>query len=97
MSINVLAIVQARMSSTRLPGKVMKKAVGKTMIQHLLDRLSRSKMIDKIVIATSVKTINDSLENLVNRLGYAVYRGSENDVLDRFYRVALKYDPEIVV
>ncbi len=93
----VLAIVQARMGSTRLPGKVMKKAVGKTMIEHLLDRLSRSELIDKIVMATSEQTINDPLENLVNGLGYEVFRGSENDVLDRFYRVALKYNPDIVV
>ena len=97
MAVETLAIVQARMGSTRLPGKVMKKAVGKPMIQHLLERLSRSELIDEIVIAISDETINDPLENLVERLGYAVYRGSEYDVLDRYYQVALQYDPEIVV
>ena len=94
---DILAIVQARMGSSRLPGKVMKKAIGKTMIQHLLDRLSMSELIDNIVVVTSEKTINDPLVNLVNGLGYEVYRGSENDVLDRYYRVALQYNPDIVV
>ena len=92
-----LAIVQARMGSTRLPNKVMKYAVGKPMIQHLIERLSRSEIIDKIVIATSEETMNDTLENYVKGLGYDVYRGSEDDVLDRYYRVALQYNPDIVV
>ena len=79
----VLAIVQARMASKRLPGKVMKEVLGKPLIQYLLERLSLSKRIDKIVLATSTEEENDLLASSVERLGFDVFRGSEGDVLDR--------------
>ena len=97
MANQVLAIVQARMGSTRLPGKVLKVVDGKPLIEILLHRLSNSKRIDKIVLATSENEDNDELANLVGKLGYEVYRGSENNVLDRYYNAANKYQPEIVV
>lgn len=89
----ILAIVQARMSSCRLPGKVMKKIMGKPMIGYLLDRLSLAKHVDKIVLATSVLPENDELARYVRTKGIDVYRGNENDVLDRFYRAAKQYTP----
>ena len=84
MTVSVLAIVQARMSSTRLPGKVLKILDREPLIKILFQRLSRSKMIDKIILATSASEENDVLEDYVKSLGYEVYRGSEDDVLDRF-------------
>ena len=93
----ILAIVQARMGSTRLPGKVLKEAGGKSLIEILFSRLARSKKIDKIILATSESEDNDSLEEEVKKLGFEVFRGSENDVLGRFYQAARKHAPEVVV
>lgn len=84
-----LAIVQARMSSNRLPGKVMKDILGKPLIGYLLARLKASKRIDKIILATSLDKTNDLLCEYVSKEGFFVYRGSENDVLSRFYYAAL--------
>ena len=97
MVVQVLAIVQARMGSTRLPGKVLKLVNGKPLIEILLHRLSNSKIIDKIVLATSESEDNNELANFVRKLGYEIYRGNENNVLDRYYHAAKKYQPEIVV
>lgn len=93
----VLAIVQARCSSSRLPGKVIKELAGKPMIIHELDRLSRSKMIDKIVLATSTEASDDPLAQVVADAGEAVYRGNLDDVLDRYYQCAKEHHPEHVV
>jgi glutamate-1-semialdehyde 2,1-aminomutase len=93
----ILAIVQARMGSTRLPGKVLKKVCGKPLIEILLHRLSRAKKIDKIILATSVSKENDSLTETVEKLGFDVFRGSEDDVLDRYYEAAKPYSLEAVV
>ncbi|MEX6780042.1 aminotransferase class III-fold pyridoxal phosphate-dependent enzyme [Limnospira fusiformis] len=92
-----LAIVQARMGSTRFPNKVMRPISGVPMIGLLLQRLAQAKRVDKIILATSVKNINQSLVSYVANLGYEVYQGSEDDVLDRYYQVASIYQPEIVV
>jgi glutamate-1-semialdehyde 2,1-aminomutase len=94
---SVLAIVQARMGSTRLPGKVMNSLSGLPMIDILLERLSKSKEIDSIVLATSVNLNNEPLVIHVRNLGYVVYQGSENDVLDRFYWAASNSKPDIIV
>ncbi|MFC2117206.1 aminotransferase class III-fold pyridoxal phosphate-dependent enzyme [Bacteroidota bacterium] len=93
----ILAIVQARLGSTRLPAKVLKKINGKSLIEILLYRLSLAKKIDKIVLATAENSENDELANHVEKLGYEVYRGSENDVLDRYYQAAKKHKPDSVV
>ena len=88
----VLAIVQARMGSTRLPDKVMRKVDGITVIELLLTRLSESKAIDQIVVATSIDKANDPLVQHVNGLGYETFQGSEQDVLDRFYYAAKHFN-----
>lgn len=86
----VTAVVQARMGSHRYPGKVMQPLVGGLpLIEVLLDRLSASKRITKIVVATSTREIDDRLEDHVRRLGFHVFRGSEHDVLSRFYLAAV--------
>ena len=97
MVVNVLAIVQARMDSTRLPGKVLKEVNGKPLIEILFQRLSRSKEIDEIILATSKNLENDRLAETVEKLGFDVFRGSENDVLDRYYQAAKPYSPKAVV
>ena len=84
----IVAIVQARMGSTRLPGKVMKKIAGMPAIEILLKRLNHSELIDEICVATSHNVENDELCQLVGKLGYRVVRGSESDVLQRFLDAA---------
>lgn len=92
-----LAIVQARMGSSRLPAKVMRPIAGVPMIELLLRRLSASKCISKIVVATSVDPRNEPLAFHVRSLGFDVYLGSENDVLDRFYQAAKPYGADSIV
>ena len=92
-----LAIVQARMGSTRLPNKVMRPILGVPMIELLLDRLSQSELVDGIVIATSRDPGNKSLIEHIGSLGYESYQGSEDDVLDRYYHVAQQFAAETVV
>ena len=84
----IIALVQARMGSTRLPGKVLKSIDGKPMIELLLTRLSQSKLIDSILVASSEDDSNDKLQSVVESLGYICARGSENDVLKRYYEIA---------
>ena len=82
------AIVQARMGSTRLPGKVMMEAAGKPLLGHLLERLSYCKRLEKTIVATTTNEQDDVIEELCDSLGTMVFRGSENDVLDRYYQAA---------
>ncbi|CAG1014271.1 partial adenosylcobinamide-phosphate guanylyltransferase, partial [Anaerolineae bacterium] len=93
----VVALVQARMGSTRLPNKVMKPIGGIPMIELLLSRLSRAKEVDQIVVATSVDERNQPLVDHIHKLGYACEQGSENDVLDRFVQAARKHEADVVV
>jgi glutamate-1-semialdehyde 2,1-aminomutase len=92
-----VAIVQARMGSTRFPGKVMQTVGGVPMIELLLRRLARAHEIDQIVLATSVDPRNRPLIEHVRTLGYTVYEGSEHDVLDRYYRAATAAGCDAVV
>ena len=92
MEPRIIAIVQARMGSTRFPGKVLKKIDGLTLIEILLNRLSMCQEIDQIILATTKKKEDQVLSEVVEKLGYPVYRGSENNVLSRYYEVAKKYN-----
>ncbi len=91
------AIVQARMGSTRLPGKVMKMLSGKTVLAHVVERLSACTCLDQIVIATTNLPQDDIIEKETLDCGAAIYRGSEADVLDRYYQAAVKFGVDIVV
>jgi glutamate-1-semialdehyde 2,1-aminomutase len=93
----VVAIVQARMGSTRLPNKVMRLINGIPMIELLLSRLSGAKELDQIVVATSLDIRNQPLVNHIEKLGYACEQGSENDVLDRYLQAAHKHHADILV
>lgn len=93
----IVAIVQARMGSTRLPGKVMKKINGTPLIELLLERLSKTESLDSIVLATSHQPENLALIRHVQEKGFQVEMGDENDVLKRYLRAANKHDTDIVV
>lgn len=94
---NIVCIVQARMGSTRLPGKVLKKICGKTVLEHDIDRLKRVKNINSIVIATTTLGKDNIIVDEANRLGVKYYRGSENDVLSRYYYAAKENNADIIV
>jgi len=83
-----LAIIQARIGSKRLPGKMLLEIAEKPLLKLVFDRLKQSKEVDKIVLATSINDENDVLEKLARKESIDCYRGSEDDVLDRFYQVA---------
>jgi spore coat polysaccharide biosynthesis protein SpsF len=93
----ILAILQARVSSTRLPGKVLLPLLGVPMLARQIERVRRSALIDTLVVATSDDAADDPLAALCARLGTACYRGRLDDVLDRFYQAALAYQPSHVV
>ena len=93
----ILAILQARFSSSRLPGKVLKTILGKEMLLHQIERLQYSKMIDKLVVATSEDSSDDAIERLCQDNNVEVFRGDLNNVLDRFYQCAIQYNPDYVV
>ena len=87
----ILAIIQARMGSARLPGKILKDILGQPLLGHLINRLSRVRTVDNIVVATTYAQADDPVEKMCLEKGCSCFRGSENDVLDRFYQAALSY------
>ncbi len=92
------AIVQARIGSTRLPGKVMKMIVGKPMLELMIERLKRAMELDGIIIATTDKDTEHPIVDLVRSLeGVLLFRGSEDDVLARYHGAAVEYDVETIV
>lgn len=91
MKNNYLCIIQARIGSTRLPGKVLKKVNGVTLLEYEIKRVKKSKKINKIIIATSDKKADDKIEKLCEKINIDCFRGSENDVLDRYYKCALEH------
>jgi len=93
----IVAVTQARMSSSRLPGKVLREIDGKTLLEIHLKRILQSKLIDELIIATSINKDDDTIEAEAKRLGVSVFRGSLNDVLDRFYQAVLPHKPDYVV
>lgn len=87
----ILCIIQARMGSTRLPGKVLKEVNGMSLLEYQVRRIRQTKNKIQIVLATSLGKENDAIEDECKKIGIPCFRGSENDVLDRFYQCALKY------
>lgn len=94
---NVVMIVQARMGSARLPGKVLLPAAGKPMLAHLLARLERVRNANQIVVATSDSVGDDAIVEFGVAQGVEVFRGSESDVLSRFWSAAAHYGADAVV
>lgn len=81
-------IIQARTGSTRLPQKVLKKIEGKTVLEHVIDRVKRIRNSDKVIVATTSKKEDDIIEKIGKENNILMYRGSEEDVLDRYYQAA---------
>lgn len=94
---NVVCIIQTRMGSTRLPGKVLKQICRKTVLEHVTNRLKKVKSIDKIVIATTVLEKDNVIVKESERLNIDYFRGSEENVLSRYYYAAKEYDADVVV
>lgn len=97
---NTGCIVQARNTSTRLPGKVTKildYKNGTSVLEEVISRLKRAKMVDTIIVATTVNPDDDSIVGIAKKAGVNVFRGSENDVLERFYLAAEENDLDAVI
>jgi spore coat polysaccharide biosynthesis protein SpsF len=94
---HVVAVVQARMGSTRLPGKVMLPLAGEHVITHDIRRLRAADSVDEVVVATSTEPPDDLIAQYAARAGASVHRGSESDVLGRMYDAAVDHDAEIIV
>ncbi len=92
-----LVIIQARCGSSRLPGKVLMDIEGKTALEQMLNRVSRSKKIDEIIVATTINREDIDIVNLVSGLGYRVFAGSSDDVLDRYYQASKLIKPKYVI
>jgi spore coat polysaccharide biosynthesis protein SpsF len=95
--VTIAAIIQARMGSTRLPGKVLRQLCGKPILAHVIDRVRASQAIDQIIVATTDRPADDPIAVLASTLGVTPFRGSEDDVLSRFYFAALAVKAETIV
>ena len=93
----VAAIIQARMGSSRLPGKVLRDLDGKSVLRHVIERTRATKAIDCIVVATTSLPKDDAIVAEAERCGAFTYRGSEDDVLSRYYEAARRYAADVVV
>lgn len=93
----VLGILQARVGSSRLPGKVLMPILGTPMLRHQIDRVRRARSMDAFLVATSTDPDDDAIAALCAEADVDCFRGSLDDVLDRFYRAALPFQPQHVV
>jgi len=93
----IIAIIQARTSSTRLPNKVLKTIVGKPMLQLQIERVKQSKLIEKVIVATSINSEDNAIEKLCQQLNTSCFRGELNDVLARYYYCAIQEKAEHIV
>ncbi len=94
---NVVAIVQARMGSTRLPGKVMIELAGEPMLVRCVNRTRRAQVLDEVVVATTTLAADDAIARLCDQHGWPCFRGAQDDVLDRYYQAAKAHQADIVV
>lgn len=95
--LRIVAVIQARMGSTRLPGKVLKPIAGKPLLWHIVHRLKRSQFIERIAIATSTHPRDEAIVEFGREHGIPVVRGPEDDVLARFARAAELLDADVIV
>ena len=90
-------IVQARMVSTRLPGKILKKVMGRPLLEYQIERLKKIKEVNDIVIATTTNQSDDPVVKLCRELNCTYFRGSEDDVLLRYYKTAIEFSAKYIV
>lgn len=95
--LNIIVVIQARMGSTRLPGKIIRDLNGMPLVIRLIDNMKKSKFNPHIVVATSINKENDILVQLLEYYNIDYYRGDEYNVLSRFLYINDKYKPEIIV
>ena len=95
MKINVL--LQARMGSSRLPGKVLLKLANKTVLEHDIERIKKSKVINDIIVCTTTNSIDEPIVDICNKIKVKYYRGDEHNVLDRYYKASILYKSNIIV
>ena len=88
----IYAMIQARMGSSRLPGKVMKEVVGKPLLEHIIDRLKFCEKIDEIIVITSLEPQNEPIIRLCEKLNIDYFIGDEKDVLDRYYQASIRFN-----
>ncbi|PEJ59106.1 acylneuraminate cytidylyltransferase [Bacillus sp. AFS002410] len=93
----VVAIIQARMGSTRLPGKVLLKVLNKPLLAYQIERVKRAKLIDEIVVATTTNEIDQKIVDFCEFMSLSYYRGSEDDVLSRYFEAASLYNADLIV
>jgi len=93
----IVCIIQARMGSSRLPGKVLKEICGKPMLAWVIDRSSRSRLIDEMLVATTTNTDDEPIVSFCESRHIACFRGSEFDVLDRYYQAASSVRADVIV
>jgi len=94
---SIIAIIQARTASTRLPGKVLKIIEGKTVLEHVINRVRAAKNLDEVIVATTVKKEDLEIVKLCANLGISVFCGSEDDVLDRYYQITRLFKAKHIV
>jgi spore coat polysaccharide biosynthesis protein SpsF len=95
--VNTAAIIEARMTSTRLPGKVLKPILGRPTLELLVERLRRVQRLDQVIVATTVNATDDPIEALAKRIGAGCFRGSEADVLERVLQAARAHGVGLIV
>ena len=95
--VNKVAIIQARISSTRLPGKVLKPLAGKTVLEHIVGRVSCANLVDQVVVATTNNLADKEITSLCKKKGIDYFCGSELNVLERYYKAAKAYNAEVVI
>lgn len=95
--LHIVIIIQARMGSTRLPGKILKQVLGKPLLDYEMERLHHVKLAKSLVVATTTAPIDDIIEKHCHQKGYKIFRGSEDDVLDRYMKAAKASHADAVV
>jgi spore coat polysaccharide biosynthesis protein SpsF len=96
-NVAVVAIIQARVGSTRLPNKVLEDLAGQPMLVRVIERAQRAKTVGSVVVATTEKPADDIIVRLCEERGWPYFRGSEEDVLDRYYQAALAFKADVIV
>ena len=97
MKKKIAAIIQARMGSSRLPKKAMKKVLGKPLLYYMISQIKKSKTVNDIIIATSIKKENNEIRNFCKKNKIKCFSGSEKNVLSRYYKTAREYKSDVIV
>ena len=96
-NMKIVAIIQARIGSTRLPDKVSADIAGQPMLAHVVNRTRRAKALDAVVVATTTQPADDAIVRVCQKRGWPYFRGSEEDVLDRYYQAASAFLADVIV